>query len=76
MFKQFWAVSLMSLQTLPQRIGASSVIVVGIAGVLAARSVYLFWPWARGSAIRLPTAAAPTGPSFCAAARMPNSAAA
>src|SRR5258708_13256972 len=35
MFKQFWAVSLMSLQTLPQRIGASSVIVVGIAGVVA-----------------------------------------
>jgi putative ABC transport system permease protein len=35
MFKQFFAVSLMSLQTLPQRIGASSVIVVGIAGVVA-----------------------------------------
>jgi putative ABC transport system permease protein len=35
MFKQFWAVSLMSLRTLPQRIGASSVIVVGIAGVVA-----------------------------------------
>jgi len=35
MFKQFWAVSLMSLQTLPQRMGASSVIVVGIAGVVA-----------------------------------------
>jgi putative ABC transport system permease protein len=35
MFKQFGAVSLMSLQTLPQRIGASSVIVVGIAGVVA-----------------------------------------
>jgi putative ABC transport system permease protein len=35
MLKQFWAVSLMSLQTLPQRIGASSVIVVGIAGVVA-----------------------------------------
>src|ERR1700692_95215 len=35
MFKQFWAVSLMSLQTLPQRLGASSVIVVGIAGVVA-----------------------------------------
>jgi putative ABC transport system permease protein len=35
MFKQLWAVSVMSLQTLPQRIGASSVIVVGIAGVVA-----------------------------------------
>src|SRR6202040_3558237 len=35
MFKQFWAVSLMSLQTLPQRLGASSVIVIGIAGVVA-----------------------------------------
>jgi putative ABC transport system permease protein len=35
MFKQFLAVSLMSLQTLPQRIGASSVIVIGIAGVVA-----------------------------------------
>src|SRR5258705_7020755 len=35
MFKQFFAVSLMSLQTLPQRIGASSVIVIGIAGVVA-----------------------------------------
>jgi len=35
MFKQFAAVSLMSLQTLPQRIGASSVIVIGIAGVVA-----------------------------------------
>src|ERR1700730_5214439 len=35
MFKQFWAVSLMSLKTLPQRLGASSVIVVGIAGVVA-----------------------------------------
>ena len=35
MLKQLWAVSLMSLQTLPQRIGASSVIVVGIAGVVA-----------------------------------------
>ena len=35
MFKQLWAVSLMSLQTLPQRIGASSVIVIGIAGVVA-----------------------------------------
>jgi putative ABC transport system permease protein len=34
-FKQLWAVSVMSLQTLPQRIGASSVIVVGIAGVVA-----------------------------------------
>jgi len=35
MFKQFLAVTLMSLQTLPQRIGASSVIVIGIAGVVA-----------------------------------------
>jgi putative ABC transport system permease protein len=35
MLKQFIAVSLMSLQTLPQRIGASSVIVIGIAGVVA-----------------------------------------
>jgi putative ABC transport system permease protein len=35
MFKQFWAVSVMSLQTLPQRLGASSVIVIGIAGVVA-----------------------------------------
>ena len=35
MFKQLWAVSLMSLQTLPQRLGASSVIVLGIAGVVA-----------------------------------------
>jgi putative ABC transport system permease protein len=35
MLKQLWAVSLMSLQTLPQRLGASSVIVVGIAGVVA-----------------------------------------
>jgi putative ABC transport system permease protein len=35
MFKQLRAVSLMSLQTLPQRIGASSVIVIGIAGVVA-----------------------------------------
>lgn len=35
MFKQLTAVSLMSLQTLPQRIGASSVIVIGIAGVVA-----------------------------------------
>jgi putative ABC transport system permease protein len=34
-FKQLWAVSVMSLQTLPQRIGASSVIVIGIAGVVA-----------------------------------------
>src|ERR1700730_15752691 len=33
--KQLWAVSVMSLQTLPQRIGASSVIVIGIAGVVA-----------------------------------------
>jgi putative ABC transport system permease protein len=34
-FKQLWAVSVMSLQTLPQRVGASSVIVIGIAGVVA-----------------------------------------
>jgi putative ABC transport system permease protein len=34
-FKQLAAVILMSLQTLPQRIGASSVIVIGIAGVVA-----------------------------------------
>jgi putative ABC transport system permease protein len=35
MFKQLTAVILMSLQTLPQRRGASSVIVIGIAGVVA-----------------------------------------
>ena len=35
MFKQITAIILMSLQTLPQRIGASSVIVIGIAGVVA-----------------------------------------
>jgi putative ABC transport system permease protein len=35
MFKQLLAVIMMSLQTLPQRIGASSVIVIGIAGVVA-----------------------------------------
>src|SRR5450631_4838884 len=35
MFKQLSAVIGMSLQTLPQRIGASSVIVIGIAGVVA-----------------------------------------
>ncbi len=35
MLKQLWAVSLMSLQTLPQRLGTSSVIVIGIAGVVA-----------------------------------------
>lgn len=35
MLKQLVAVTLMSLQTLPQRIGASSVIVIGIAGVVA-----------------------------------------
>jgi putative ABC transport system permease protein len=34
MFKQLTAVIAMSLQTLPQRIGASSVIVIGIAGVV------------------------------------------
>src|SRR3984893_17557201 len=33
-FKQLWAVSVISLQTLPQRVGASSVIVIGIAGVV------------------------------------------
>ena len=33
MFKQLFAVIGMSLQTLPQRLGASSVIVIGIAGV-------------------------------------------
>jgi len=35
MFKQFLAVTTMNLQTLPQRLGASSVIVIGIAGVVA-----------------------------------------
>jgi putative ABC transport system permease protein len=35
MFKQLTAVTAMSLQTLPQRWGASSVIVIGIAGVVA-----------------------------------------
>jgi putative ABC transport system permease protein len=35
MFKQLWVVSVMSLQTLPQRLGASGVIVIGIAGVVA-----------------------------------------
>jgi putative ABC transport system permease protein len=35
MIKQLLALTLMSLQTLPQRIGASSVIVIGIAGVVA-----------------------------------------
>lgn len=35
MFKQSIAVIAMSLQTLPQRLGASSVIVIGIAGVVA-----------------------------------------
>jgi len=35
MFKQLVAAISMSLQTLPQRIGASSVIVIGIAGVVA-----------------------------------------
>src|SRR5277367_198796 len=35
MLKQLIAVSLMNLQTLPQRVGASSVIVIGIAGVVA-----------------------------------------
>jgi putative ABC transport system permease protein len=35
MFKQLVAVISMSLQTLPQRSGASSVIVIGIAGVVA-----------------------------------------
>ena len=35
MIKQLLAISWMNLQTLPQRLGASSVIVVGIAGVVA-----------------------------------------
>ena len=35
MIKQMFAVISMSLQTLPQRMGASSVIVIGIAGVVA-----------------------------------------
>ena len=35
MFKQLIAVISMSLQTVPQRLGASSVIVIGIAGVVA-----------------------------------------
>jgi putative ABC transport system permease protein len=35
MFKQLIAVITMSLQTLPQRLGSSSVIVIGIAGVVA-----------------------------------------
>ena len=35
MLKQLFAVSLMSLSTLPQRLGSSSVIVIGIAGVVA-----------------------------------------
>jgi putative ABC transport system permease protein len=35
MLRQLFAVSRMSLLTLPQRIGASSVIVIGIAGVVA-----------------------------------------
>src|SRR5580658_2772399 len=35
MFKQLFAVVGMGLQTLPQRLGACSVIVIGIAGVVA-----------------------------------------
>src|SRR5271165_6357171 len=35
MFKQLIAITIMNLQTLPQRRGASSVIVIGIAGVVA-----------------------------------------
>jgi len=35
MFKQLFALSSMSLSTLPQRLGSSSVIVIGIAGVVA-----------------------------------------
>jgi putative ABC transport system permease protein len=35
MFKQLFAITGMNLQTLPQRFGASSVIVIGIAGVVA-----------------------------------------
>ena len=34
MFKQFFAITAMGLQTLPQRLGSSSVIVIGIAGVV------------------------------------------
>ena len=35
MFKQLIAITVMNLQTLPQRLGASSVIVIGITGVVA-----------------------------------------
>ena len=35
MFKQLFAIIAMSLQSIPQRFGASSVIVIGIAGVVA-----------------------------------------
>jgi putative ABC transport system permease protein len=35
MFKQLYAVTAMNLRTLPQRLGASSVVVIGIAGVVA-----------------------------------------
>ena len=35
MFKQMFAILAMNLRTLPQRLGASSVIVIGIAGVVA-----------------------------------------
>jgi len=35
MFKQLTAITVMNLRTLPQRLGASSVIVIGIAGVVA-----------------------------------------
>src|SRR5271170_6279039 len=35
LFKQMTAIIVMGLQTLPQRLGASSVIVIGIAGVVA-----------------------------------------
>jgi putative ABC transport system permease protein len=35
MFKQLFAITIMNLQTLPQRLGASSVIVIGITGVVA-----------------------------------------
>jgi putative ABC transport system permease protein len=35
MFKQLVALTSMAIQTLPQRAGSSSVIVIGIAGVVA-----------------------------------------
>jgi len=33
--RQIWVVTLMNLQSIPQRLGASLVIVIGIAGVVA-----------------------------------------